>query len=237
MLRETREPEYVRVADALLAQILSGRVAAGQRLGAEADLQERFNVSRSTVREALRVLSAYGVVTTTRGVKGGTIVQRLDTAKVAAMLAISLDLLYQQEGCTAAEFIEVREQLEVPAARLAAERCTAVQLEALRSTVPSHPPAPPDSDMSESFHKLIVEASGNRLLRVMTEPVFTLMQRRFPRRLAATPFWAAVDDDHVRILDAIEQRDPDRAEEEMRLHLTTLRDAYTEIQASEDQGS
>ena len=106
----------------------------------------------------------------------------------------------------------MRERLEVPAARLAAERCTEEQLEALRSALPSHPPASPDHDMSESFHKLIVDASGNRLLRVMTEPVFTLMQRRFPRRLAATQFWPVVDDDHGRIFDAIEQRDPDRAE-------------------------
>ena len=234
MLLEAREPAYVRVADALLAQILSGGVTAGQRLASEAELQERFNVSRSTVREALRVLSAYGVVTTTRGVKGGTMVKRLDATKVTSMLAISLDLLYQHEGCTAAEFIEVREQLEVPAARLAAERCTEEQLEALRSTLPSHPPASPDHDMSESFHKLIVDASGNRLLRVMTEPVFTLMQRRFPRRLAATQFWPVVDDDHGRIFDAIEQRDPDRAEHEMRLHLATLHEAYTEIQAGEE---
>jgi GntR family transcriptional regulator, transcriptional repressor for pyruvate dehydrogenase complex len=237
MLVEAREPAYVRVADALLAQILSGGVAAGQRLASEAELQERFNVSRSTVREALRVLSAYGVVTTTRGVKGGTMVKRFDATKVTSMLAISLDLLYQHEGCTAAEFIGVREQLEVPAARLAAERRTEEQLEALRRTLPSHPPAPPDHDMSESFHKLIVEASGNRLLRVMTEPVFTLMQRRFPRRLAATQFWPVVDDDHGRILDAIEQRDPDRAEQEMRLHLATLHKAYTEIQAGEEPAS
>ena len=158
------------------------------------------------------MLTAYGVVTTTRGVKGGTMVKRLDATKVTSMLAISLDMLYQHEGCTAGEFLEVREQLEVPAARLAAERCTPEQLEALRSTLPSHVPASPDHDMSESFHKLIVEASGNRLLRVMTEPVFTLMQRRFPRRLAATQFWPVVDDDHGRIFDAIEQRDPYWAE-------------------------
>ena len=66
------QPAYQQVADQLRDRILDGSVAAGDRLPTEVELSEIFGVSRSTVREALRVLASRGLIRTTRGTTGGT---------------------------------------------------------------------------------------------------------------------------------------------------------------------
>ena len=60
-------PAYQQVADQLLARVLDGSLAAGDRLPAEGELAVAFGVSRSTVREAFRVLASRDLITTVRG--------------------------------------------------------------------------------------------------------------------------------------------------------------------------
>jgi DNA-binding FadR family transcriptional regulator len=149
------------------------------------------------------------------------------------MLSDSISLLAQQtEGSSVAELLEARELLEVPAARLAAERRSQLQLEQLRATIPASLDAIDMRQIFEvnrSFHDVILESAGNRLLRVVTEPLFTVMQTRFLRARASPDFWARVMSDHGRILNAVEAGDAERAGREMSDHLVHLRATYEAI--------
>src|SRR5262245_39352054 len=85
--RSREKPE--QIADELRAMIVSGQLHEGESLGREPDLVERFGVSRPSLREALRILEAEGLITVVRGVLGGVVAHQPDvsvTARTAAVL-------------------------------------------------------------------------------------------------------------------------------------------------------
>ena len=77
---------YRQVADQLRALIVTGQIRPGERLPSEASLANLFGVSRGTVREALRELSAQALVETSRGAAGGSFVTQPDPESVSEFL-------------------------------------------------------------------------------------------------------------------------------------------------------
>jgi DNA-binding GntR family transcriptional regulator len=86
-------PAYQQVADQLRDRILDGSLTSGDRLPTEIELSEIFGVSRSTIREALRVLASKDLIRTTRGTTGGTFVARVQFDQVSDYLEMSLGLM------------------------------------------------------------------------------------------------------------------------------------------------
>lgn len=225
---------YEVVADGIRRMILDGRRSTDRRLATEAELCEKFGVSRSTVREALRMLTSQGLLTTSRGVGGGSRIARLRHEDVGDMLKVSLTLLTRSDGCSVAEMLEAREFLEVPAAEVAAARRLPEHLEAMRATLvrqAERPDARGRFELNRSFHGAVLDATGNRLLNVITEPLFTILQTRFLRDQATPRFWSQVRTQHAAILRAIEARDSEAAGEAMASHLARLRTTYERIDA------
>jgi GntR family transcriptional regulator, transcriptional repressor for pyruvate dehydrogenase complex len=224
-------PAYIQVSDQLRDLIIKGGLAPGERLPVETELSVMFGVSRSTVREALRTLSSQNLVTTRRGVNGGTFVAEPDADNLGAFLETSIGLLTGTAGISVAELLEARSLFEVPAASLAATRRTAEQLEFLRQSLAgagqsglSH-----NFEGHKEFHRLIMEVSGNRLLEVITRPIFSVLRTRFLRDQAPREFWVCVVDDHQKIFDAIEASDAESAGSLMQEHLDRLRVTYETI--------
>jgi GntR family transcriptional repressor for pyruvate dehydrogenase complex len=218
-------PAYLQVAADLRDRIISGSLEPGHRLPIEAELAEEFGVSRSTIREALRVVSSQDLLVTQRGVNGGTFVKSPGAAHVTDMLEANLGLLAAGEAVTVDELLEVREILEVPAARLAARRATPERLRDLElCLVPDG-----DFDQHRQFHLVLVQAAGNRLLEVVTKPIFEVLRTRFLRDRADASFWGGVTHDHTDIVTAVRDGDADAAADAMRTHLRDLRDTYVEI--------
>ncbi len=227
-------PAYRQVADRLRHLILSGELTPGERLPVEAVLADQFGVSRSTVREALRSLASENMVETTRGVTGGTFVRQPHPGQVADTLGTGLELLTGSDAITVTELLEARELLEVPAARLAAVRRTEEQLVRLDAALPE-PRRVLESrsfEVNRTFHAIVLEASGNRLLEVMTRPLFVVLQTRFLRDAAPARFWRRVDVEHRSIADAIAAGDERAAAQEMSAHLVHLRATYEKIDRS-----
>jgi GntR family transcriptional regulator, transcriptional repressor for pyruvate dehydrogenase complex len=219
---------YDEVARRLRDGILSGALVAGQRLPTEAELCERFGVSRSTVREALRVLGSQHLVTTSRGVGGGTFVAQLSHVDVTDMLHVSIRMLAQTRGCSLEEMLETRTVLEVAGAWFAAERRSPAQLDALRATVRDDLHGMPSRhivSLNRAFHHGILEATGNRLVHLLTEPVFVVIDSIHPSVEHDLEYWDMVMADHADILGAIEARDSEAAGHLMREHLDNLRKA------------
>lgn len=222
-------PAYQQVADQLRDVILTGSLAAGDRLPTEAELATNFGVSRSTIREALRVLASQGLILTLRGTTGGTFVARVQAEQVSQYLETSIGLMTGSEEVTVAEMLEARELLEVPAARLAAERREQQHIDSLRTALAREKQSRGRGvkfQEHRNFHTVITEAAGNGLLVMMTEPVFRVLQNRFLNPAVPQEFWAVVDSDHEEIIAAIESGDGAASARAMHEHLQRLRPAY-----------
>lgn len=222
-------PAYQQVAEQLRSLILEGALTPGDRFPPEFELAEIFGVSRSTVREALRVLASQNLIRTTRGTAGGTFVARADLSHVSEYLETSLGLMSDSNEVSLANLLESRELLEVPAAGLAAVRREQSHLDEMLVMLEREKRAVRRGSRfreNRNFHGVVVEASGNRLLGVMTEPVFRVLQARLRNDGVVEPFWENVHDDHLEIHDRIAAGDEAGAAEAMRDHLNKLEAAY-----------
>jgi DNA-binding FadR family transcriptional regulator len=208
-----------RLADELVSEILERKLPEGARLPTESQMLEQLNVGRATLREALRLLESRGVITVRPGRKGGPVVRYPRSEDLSASLALVLKF-----GATGlSDILDAREALEPMLARLAAVRLTESQLEGLRHSVENMEAGAPERSVflgeHSKFHSIIAEGSGSRVLKVFSDALKHLLDGVIVgvnygarRRLAAV-------DSHVRILEALEHRDPVEAEAAMRDHL------------------
>lgn len=229
------QPAYVQVATQLRRSIMGGALLPGDRLPTEPEIGALFGVSRSTVREALRMLSSQDLVQTTRGVNGGTFVVAADPRKLSEYLTASLGLLSGAAAISVDELLEVRELIEVPAVRLAARKRTAENLADLtccveRESALSDRAA--EFEPHRQFHSLLLASAQNRLLPITTDPLFEVLRTRFLRPAAPARFWAKTAREHAEILERVRDKDEDGAAELMRMHLKRLRATYSLIDVS-----
>jgi DNA-binding FadR family transcriptional regulator len=152
------------IARRLMREVAERGLEAGDNIGSESWLIERYGVSRGSLREALRLLEAQGAVEMRRGAGGGAIMARPQPAQLAAFLAMSL----QTGGGTLRTILEARNAIEPAIAALAARRRTARHVEALNACTRSLLESRQDSATfhlhNRRFHDLVAEASGNLLM-------------------------------------------------------------------------
>ena len=183
--------------------ILSGRQEAGARL-TEAIVMERTGVSRTPVREGLRMLEGEGLVITYRS-RGTFVTYRLTSEEAK--------LLY-----------DVRLVLEPHLARLGAERMTPDVLASVEDVLARFVDALDAADAQEAgqldadFHLAIYEASGSELLSVL-RGYWTRLQLELSERVYNTEVPRRFLDEHLSILDALKKGDADQVEERMHKHI------------------
>ena len=196
-----------RLSDALF----DGRLQPGQALGAEAELAERFGVSRSSVREAMRSLEASGVVEIGMGPKGGARIAQGDPKRFAHALAVQLRLV----GVTPTEVLDVRVGVEWMAAQLAAVNARPEELEQLAALVEEAKRERDPlrvGDLGRQFHAVLAEASHNRVLVATLTSIREALRTHRP---GAPPEPKRVMAMHTSLLDALRQHDARRAGELM----------------------
>ncbi|GIF07933.1 GntR family transcriptional regulator [Actinoplanes siamensis] len=216
-----RPPAYQQLADELRAEITSGRLQPGERLPPEPELCVKIGVSRSTVREALRLLASQHLIVTTRGVTGGSFVAHPDAGQLAEGLSTGFSLLAHSAGVGLADLLELRRALEVPAAGLAATRRSEAHLTELRGSM-----FDPSADDLETmlgahsvFHRLIAKATGNPLFELVGRPVY---QASYGEEVVAElppDYWHRIDADHRELVDHLVARDAEGATRTATRHL------------------
>jgi DNA-binding FadR family transcriptional regulator len=213
------------VAAHLRRQIVLGELKEGDQLPSESVLMEEFGVSRPTLREAFRILEAEGAITVRRGVRGGARVQVPDI-EVAARHA---GLLLQYRGALLSDVYDVRAILEPAAARMAAKRQTAADLDRLQEVLDRQRDSVDDPGRAfaadAEFHRLIVELSGSETLQVLAGMVTNII-REGDRSYAESHDWEHEQElakiafrAHTRLLELIRKRSGEEAEELWRKHL------------------
>jgi DNA-binding FadR family transcriptional regulator len=221
--------QYEQVAEELRLRVVGGALQPGSRLPNEEALAREFGVSRPTLREALRSLAAQNLIRTAKGAGGGSFVTLPSVEHVSSFLHSSITLMADANDVSLENLLEARELIEVPAARLAATRCSSGELGRLRETIPDAPlRLGPDQQFvyNQDFHAVVIDCCDNALLAIAAQPIFGVLQRNLARTRLGARFHHAINDQHRSIAAAIEAGDADAAGDEMRTHLEYLRPYY-----------
>jgi GntR family transcriptional repressor for pyruvate dehydrogenase complex len=198
--------------------IFDGVYAAGERLRSERELAEQFRVSRITVRDALRVLEARGLIRVKVGASGGAFVTATNLDQVVG----SISTMVKLQRMTLSELAEARTIVETAAAERAATRADAEAIARLAQMVERSRDVVrdglPHTEVSMDFHVAVAEASGNELLSATVRAyrdllMQTLHDMRDPSSARVTQKW------HEDILDAIRAHDADATRKLMQDHL------------------
>jgi GntR family transcriptional repressor for pyruvate dehydrogenase complex len=216
-----RLPAYQLLADELRADITSGRLQPGERLPPEPELCVKTGVSRSTVREALRLLASQHLIITTRGVTGGSFVAHPDAEQLADGLAAGFTLLTNSADVDLADLLELRRALEVPAAGLAAARRTEEHLAEIRRAL-----FDPDVDDFETkmaahatFHTAVAKATDNPLFELVVRPLYYAKYGEDVTVNLPADYWTRIDADHREMIDCLAARDVEAARRAASKHL------------------
>ncbi len=215
---------FERVAVQIEQRILAGELRSGDRLPTERELAEQFQVSRTAVREALKILAQKGLVDMRPG--RGTMV--IDGANEALRHSLGLVMkLKLGEVGGSNMLVEVREILEVEIAGLAAARATEEEMAAMREAV-----AVMDANLRDAeafivadnqFHEALARATQNPLILVLVNSIVGLLseQRKQIFDVEGGPQRGQIH--HKNILDCVSRHDVESARIAMRAHLRQVR--------------
>lgn len=214
---------YEQIVQQIEESIVSGSLKPGDQLPAERDLAQRFGVSRTAVREAVKALREKGLVEAYSG--KGTFITDGTTQAVRQ----SLDLMVkigQTEGSN--HLAEVRAILEPEIAALAATRIQEAELTTMREAVSTMDKAGQDPDAyieaDLDFHLALAEGAANPLILSLLDSIVGLLREQRLRifRVPGGPERGQIH--HKRILEAVEKHDAEMARQAMRAHLSQVSD-------------
>jgi DNA-binding FadR family transcriptional regulator len=209
--------------------ILSGRFVSGSKLPPERELTKEFQVSRGVIREAIRILELSGFLLVRQGYGGGAYVTELNLSHVGKAF---LDL-FQSSKLTIAEVVQVRLYIEPEVSRLAAVNFNGSHLEMLEEAeADEHLPYQSYADRIVRLtrvHKVLASICGNQF--------FEAIVRAMLKITADVVLKAATDinglhgpGEHLSLIQAVKEKDGDRAAAEMRQHLQQFSNTLVEME-------
>jgi GntR family transcriptional repressor for pyruvate dehydrogenase complex len=213
-VREERLDLVQCVVEQLREKILNGAFEPAGFLPAESALARHLLVSRPVVREAMRVLSAQGLVEVSQGRRA-----RVLPADPRAS-ADTLNCLFARSKMSALDLIELRRVLEVEIAALAAERATEEDLRALEQVTETLKAAKasgklePAVEADVAFHQRLAQATGNRAFALLMQTMSSLLLDSVRRTASRCP-----PDVHQPVLEAVRRHDVQKARKAMYWHI------------------
>ena len=216
---------YEEIVEQIKHLIADGKLKPGDKLLAERDLADRFQVSRASVREAIRTLEMLGIIDIRPG--EGTFVRGTETDDIIRPLAMFLAV----ERNSLLDMFEMRRIFETATASLAAQRATFEELDQIESMLANMRERLNlnDSEKGEefdaAFHYAVAEATHNSLLTKLFKTVSeefakanSVARRQLYQDNVQNP--QRIIDQHSEILQAIRSGSPQKASEAMLAHLT-----------------
>jgi len=215
------ERAYEALATMIRDRILSGELAEGDRIPSETALAREAQVSRSTVREALRTLEEAGLVA--RASPKIMVVQRANDERANSELQGAL----RRNNVTFHHLHEALLVLDPELTRLAAMRADATGIARLVANLAAQAEHLDDfgawSELDHEFHLAIADMSGNPVLSMAWRPISDLLQPVLQTFMTRPELTQRGLDFHRRILEEIEVRDSDAAALMARKHANDLR--------------
>jgi GntR family transcriptional repressor for pyruvate dehydrogenase complex len=203
--------------------IRQGKLKHGDRLPSERDLAERFKVSRSSVREAIRSLELQGLVVSRRG--AGTFINTENLDSIVALVAAALNT----DGDNLADIFEMRHLLEPSLAALAARRASSEEMERMRQILEEQrrqiEAGETGVESDTAFHFALASATHNAAVVKVVSAVEDILQKSRDQSLQEPGRPQRSLASHCQILDMIEARDVAGAQRAMEHHLTVVEPA------------
>jgi GntR family transcriptional repressor for pyruvate dehydrogenase complex len=219
MLRPIKKTRLAEEAVKQIRALIKGkRLKPGTRLPSERELMGKFNISRASVREALRILEIMGQI----DVKPGSGIYVRGT-KGDIFLPLISWLPHHKE--TLQNHFEARQVLEPRAASFAAQRASNKIIKSMKKTLSDFNEKMERNDLvgaimaDVEFHRLISQATENKTLMLLMDTIARYLLEGWKATLRVAGRMNKTVREHGAILAAIEKRDGERASEEMQRHL------------------
>ena len=197
--------------------IREGKLKAGDQLPSERELAETFQVSRASVREALRALETHGLIISRTGM--GNFIADLPVEALVAPLA----KLLTEEKNALADIFELRKLIEPQIASMAAERATVSDIERMKRLLDKQSEqvqrGATGVDADTEFHFAIGRATQNHAIEKLVSGLLEVLSHSREESLQTAGRRQASIDSHLAIVAAIEKHDEAKAREAMRYHI------------------
>lgn len=220
-MRVSRSRLSEQVADQIKEMIVSQQLKPGDRLPSEREIAQSLGISRSIVRETIKLLEQQGLVSVQVG--RGTFILQVQPANIAEAMSIMLRQNLGDHGFD--QIYEIRQMIEIDVARLAALRATEDDLARLEAQLQMMVDHKSDiekfSQADTDYHIVLAQATHNPLFLTLLMPITHLL-RQIQRRASHS---GGIDDAisyHAAIIEAVRARDPQRSMELMRAHLISV---------------
>lgn len=223
MARASRTQEVV---EQLLDAIIDGKLRPGEPLPPEGDLADEYGVSRLTLREAVRLLQAQGVIVQVPG-------RRHRVAPVAQWTGLESVVRHARSAGererSSLELLEVRMMIETGAAQLAAERRTQHDIDAMRECIERMKAAHARADVAAfvagdlEFHNVVLRAADNRILVAALLPLTQLLAETRSETSAFAEIREHAIAEHTAVVEAIATGDRLAARDAMASHMDQTR--------------
>lgn len=204
------------VADDIIAYIKREGLKRGDRLPTEPELMQTYGVSRTALREAMKVLASSGVVEVRHG--HGTFV--LETQSLIVTPPLDLGALFTRQ--TYLDVAEARTAIESEVARLAAMRATAQdiqELETLHAQMKSLPENTAFTDYDVKLHIVLARIAGNAIFSQIMEVLRQALSEYIFVTVSRLQNVGDLLREHEAVIDAVRRHDPQEAQRAMRHHV------------------
>jgi GntR family transcriptional repressor for pyruvate dehydrogenase complex len=212
---------YEQIADTLEQAIMRSEMKV-EKLPSEQELSKRFDVSRTVIREALKVLKERGLIQSRNG--EGSYISKPNTDTISS----AINRIIRLDNISNDNLHGTRLILETAGARLAAQYARPGDIEDLERILKGmvDESLPPDNRirLDAEFHAALARASGNELLRMFVEVMTILLKDYMAKGMSGITGIKNTLSQHRKILEALKKRDPDEAERAIRDHLIAARE-------------
>ena len=212
-----------QITKQMINAIQRGNFKVGERLPSEFELMKEFCVSRNSLREAIKIMTAMGILEIRRG--DGTYI--CSQAKPTMFDSVIYSLLL--ESSTNQEIVELRQLMDEIVLKLGIEKCDDHDIETLQDYILKMRESFSRGDYSTAarldydFHIYLVECSKNPFLIRIVKGVYMLFERSIEENIRTEELFANADEHHQDIVDCLKSRDPLKIESTVARSLSSWR--------------
>jgi GntR family transcriptional repressor for pyruvate dehydrogenase complex len=210
------------IVEQIRTAILDGDLKIGDQLPSEKEFAKHFGVSKSSLREAYRVLEAYGLLEIRQGMTGGAFIKEVDLNTIKDSL--SNYFFFQNPGLK--EYTQIRTFLEPQVVRLCAEKIAIKDIEYLENNILEMEKKSDGKkfggDLDIAFHKKLVDITGNKIISLIVETIQTALINIKQIVHTDEQFLKMVCRGHKEIVDALKAHDPEKASKAMLNHINEV---------------
>jgi GntR family transcriptional repressor for pyruvate dehydrogenase complex len=221
------------VVERIKELLARGELRAGSRLPPERELAEMLNISRPSLRTALKALSVMGIIRAKPGA-GTYIAESLPEVFTEPMHFMTLI-----NNTSVEELFEARRIIEAGLAELAAERASADDVQLLNKEIGGMRETIDDPENflkhDVRFHQVMAHAANNKLMSGVMDTIAQLLFHIRRQTIAHASDLEEAIEWHQKIVDAIRKHEPRRAKDMLSGHLRSAQDAWTRENKSEDE--